>query len=53
MDALGSKCGSEDCTRVLKIQSGKDAIACTKQQHAQEDVGTTSCELTPLIPEIV
>lgn len=42
MDALGSTCGSEDCTRVLKIQSGKDAIGCVKAQQAKEDVGTSS-----------
>ncbi|KAF2786558.1 hypothetical protein K505DRAFT_259637 [Melanomma pulvis-pyrius CBS 109.77] len=43
MDALGNKCGSEDCTSVLKIQAGKDAIACTKSQQAKEDVGTDTC----------
>ncbi|KAI0527711.1 hypothetical protein F5B22DRAFT_582000 [Xylaria bambusicola] len=42
MDALGSKCASEDCTKVLKIQSGKDAIACTKAQLAKEDVGSST-----------
>ncbi|KAF2688717.1 hypothetical protein K458DRAFT_475395 [Lentithecium fluviatile CBS 122367] len=42
MDALGTKCGSEDCTQILKIQAGKDAIACTKKQQAPEDVGTSS-----------
>lgn len=44
MDALGTKCGSEDCTQVLKIQAGKDAIACTKAQQAKEDVGSSSCK---------
>ncbi|ORX99799.1 hypothetical protein BCR34DRAFT_122694 [Clohesyomyces aquaticus] len=42
MDALGNGCSSEDCTSALKIQSGKDAIACTKAQIAKEDVGTGS-----------
>ena len=44
MDALGSTCGSEDCTRVLSIQDGKSAIGCTKAQQAQEDVGTITCK---------
>jgi len=40
MDHLGNGCASEDCTKILKIQSGKDAIACRKGQQAQEDIGT-------------
>jgi len=45
MDALGTgKCGSEDCTKVLKIQAGKDAIACRKAQQAREDVGSDTCK---------
>jgi hypothetical protein len=44
MDALGKTCGSEDCTQVLTIQDGKDAIGCRKPQQAEEDVGTTNCE---------
>jgi hypothetical protein len=43
MDALGNGCGSEDCTSALKIQAGKDAIACTKSQQAKEDVGSNTC----------
>jgi membrane-bound inhibitor of C-type lysozyme len=43
MDALGKGCHSEDCTSALKIQSGKDAIGCTKAQQAVEDVGTSTC----------
>ncbi|KAF2748509.1 hypothetical protein M011DRAFT_400391 [Sporormia fimetaria CBS 119925] len=42
MDALGTDCGSEDCTRILKIQDGPDAIGCTKPQQAVEDIGTDS-----------
>lgn len=42
MDGLGKTCGSEDCTQVLKIQDGKNAIACTKGQQAKEDVGSSS-----------
>jgi hypothetical protein len=44
MDALGTKCGSEDCTQVLKIQDGSNAIGCTKAQQAKEDIGSTSCK---------
>ena len=44
MDALGTKCASEDCTKVLKIQDGKDAIGCTKAQIAKEDVGSSTCK---------
>ncbi|KAF2727986.1 hypothetical protein EJ04DRAFT_450258 [Polyplosphaeria fusca] len=44
MDSLGKKCGSEYCDQVLSIQSGKDAIGCTKPQQAKEDVGSTSCK---------
>ena len=44
MDNLGTACASEDCTKTLKIQAGKDAIACTKAQQAKEDVGTVNCE---------
>ncbi|KAF2473423.1 uncharacterized protein BDR25DRAFT_218985 [Lindgomyces ingoldianus] len=43
MDGLGTKCHSEDCTGALKIQSGKDAIACTKAQQAKEDAGSNTC----------
>jgi hypothetical protein len=43
MDALGNKCGSEDCTSTLTIQDGKDAIGCTKPQQAVEDVGANTC----------
>jgi len=46
MDGLGKTCGSEDCTGALKIQAGKDAIACTKAQQAKEDVGHDTCKLT-------
>ncbi|KAJ2984841.1 hypothetical protein NUW58_g5846 [Xylaria curta] len=42
MDALGTKCASEDCTKVLKIQDGKNAIGCTKPQLAKEDVGSST-----------
>ncbi|KAK0609675.1 hypothetical protein B0T17DRAFT_566202 [Bombardia bombarda] len=41
MDALGTNCWSETCP-VLKLQSGEDAIKCTKAQQAKEDVGTTT-----------
>ena len=44
MDNLGNGCASEDCTKILKIQAGKDAIACTKAQQAKEDVGTDNCK---------
>ena len=47
MDGLGKGCHSEDCMSVLKIQSGKDAIACTKAQQAKEDVGNSKCEFLP------
>lgn len=50
MDGLGKTCGSEDCTGVFKIQSGKDAIACTKQQQAREDVGTNTCTSNTSLP---
>ncbi|KAL6156815.1 hypothetical protein ACJBU6_04403 [Exserohilum turcicum] len=43
MDALGNRCGSEDCTSTLTIQAGKDAIACTKAQQAVEDTGAETC----------
>lgn len=43
MDNLGKGCASEDCTKILKIQAGKDAIACTKAQQAKEDIGTVNC----------
>jgi hypothetical protein len=43
MDALGTTCGGEDCTGVLRIQDGRDAIGCTKAQQAKEDVGTDNC----------
>jgi hypothetical protein len=46
MDALGKACHSEDCSKTLKIQSGKDAIACTKSQQAKEDVGNSGCRYT-------
>ncbi|KAI0534480.1 hypothetical protein GGR58DRAFT_505238 [Xylaria digitata] len=42
MDALGTKCASEDCTKVLKIQDGRNAIGCTKSQLAKEDVGSST-----------
>ena len=45
MDALGDKCGSEDCTATLTIKDGKDAIGCTKAQQAVEDVGANTCRL--------
>lgn len=39
MDALPSgKCANANCN-VLKIQSGKEAAACTKAQQVIEDVG--------------
>lgn len=47
MDALGHGCGSEDCTSTLKIQAGKDAIACTKSQQAKENVGSDTCTFDP------
>jgi hypothetical protein len=47
MDALGKGCGSEDCTSALKIQAGKDAIACTKSQQAKENVGSDTCKFDP------
>jgi hypothetical protein len=43
MDALGTNCASEDCTKVLSIQDGKSAIGCTKAQLAKEDVGSSTC----------
>jgi hypothetical protein len=51
MDALGNKCGSEDCTSTLTIQDGKDAIGCTKPQQAIEDVGTDTCTFALLNTE--
>ncbi|KAL1596425.1 hypothetical protein SLS60_009071 [Paraconiothyrium brasiliense] len=42
MDNLGKGCASEDCTKILKIQAGKDAIACRKEQQAHEDVGNSN-----------
>lgn len=53
MDGLGTTCASEDCTQVLDIQAGKDAIACTKAQQATEDVGSSNCKLDPLEMTIV
>jgi hypothetical protein len=47
MNALGNGCGSEDCTSALKIQAGKDAIACTKAQQAKENVGSDTCTFHP------
>lgn len=47
MDGLGSTCGSEDCTKVLKIQAGKNAIDCTKAQQAKEDIGSSTCKCSP------
>ena len=44
MNALGSKCGSEYCDKVLTIQDGKAAIGCTKPQQAVEDVGNSNCK---------
>ena len=43
MDALGKQCFSEYCP-TLQLQSGEDAIKCTKAQQAKEDVGTTNCK---------
>ena len=48
MDALGNKCGSEDCTSTLTIQDGRDAIGCTKAQQAVEDVGANTCRFGSL-----
>ncbi|KAF2440173.1 hypothetical protein P171DRAFT_501176 [Karstenula rhodostoma CBS 690.94] len=47
IDNLGKGCASEDCTKILKIQAGKDAIACTKAQQAKEDVGNSNCMWFP------
>jgi len=47
MDALkGTGCNNDVCS-ALKTQPGKDAIACTKAQIVNEDVGVNGgCELT-------
>ena len=52
MDALGKSCGSEDCTSTLKIQAGKDAIACTKSQQAKENIGSDTCTFDPFRCEV-
>lgn len=52
MDSLGTACASEDCTQILKIQDGKDAIGCTKAQQAKEDVGTSTCKRAPTTPKL-
>ncbi|KAK3361497.1 hypothetical protein B0T24DRAFT_539044 [Lasiosphaeria ovina] len=43
MDALGKQCFSETCP-VLELQSGEDAIKCTKAQQIKEDVRTNTCK---------
>lgn len=41
MDALGKNgCSNDVCSTALKIQSGKDAIACTKRTQVNENVGS-------------
>ncbi len=49
MDALGKNgCTNDVCSTALKIQSGKDAIACTKKTQSGEDVGVGgSCKCSP------
>jgi len=42
MDALGKNgCQNDVCTTALKVQSGKEAMACTKKSMVGEDVGRT------------
>jgi hypothetical protein len=41
MDALGKNgCNLDVCNSTLKIQPGKDAVACTKATQVKENVGT-------------
>lgn len=49
MDALGTNCWSETCPE-LKLQSGEDLIACTKESQYNEDIGSDGCESNPLCP---
>lgn len=53
MDGLGTTCASEDCTGEFTIQSGDDAIGCTKAQQAVEDIGTDSCKSTSLMHRVL
>ncbi len=48
MDALGKNgCSNDVCSTALKIQSGKDAIACTKSTQVNENVGIKGeCKMT-------
>lgn len=40
MDELGKNgCYDDNCSSALKIQDGKDAIACTKASQVDENVG--------------
>jgi len=49
MDALGKGgCTLDVCNSTLKIQPGKDAIACTKNTQVNEDVGRKGEWLTAL-----
>ncbi|KAL1893721.1 hypothetical protein Sste5346_006222 [Sporothrix stenoceras] len=49
MDALGKNgCTNDVCSTALKIQSGADAIACTKKSQSGEDVGRQGDWLTTL-----
>ena len=51
MDELGKNgCTVDVCSSALKIQDGKDAIACTKAQQVKESVGTKGeCKYSSLV----
>jgi hypothetical protein len=48
MDALGKNgCTNDVCSTALKIQAGKDAMACTKATQVKENAGVDgSCKYT-------
>jgi len=52
MDNLGkSGCSTDVCSSFLKIQDGKDAIACTLPSRVKESVGTSGeCTSSRSIP---
>jgi hypothetical protein len=46
--AMDGKCAGDRCAP-LKRQSDADAIACTKQQTAREDIGSSKCKDTRFV----
>lgn len=50
---MDSKCANDNC-KALTRQSDAQAIACTKQQQAREDIGDDKCKsAAPLCTELV